>query len=107
MHVLHILPTEQGLDRPCCDGPWTIFFVLSNIVFPSFFLFVCPFELSLMLSRKRQLHTACYKRGVFLHFKNAVDATIVVIIRGLKNLLQENNRFLLNQCLAIMRSSKS
>ena len=44
-----------------------------NILFPSFFLFLFPFELSLVLSRNSQLHTACYKRAVFLYFKYAVD----------------------------------
>ena len=38
---------------------------LFNIVFPSFFWFLFPFELSLVLSRNSQLHTACYKRDVF------------------------------------------
>ena len=43
------------------------------MAFSSSFLFSFPFEFSLVLSRNSQLHAACYKRGVFLHSRYAVD----------------------------------
>ena len=65
MHILYILPTKQRLDRPCFDGP---FFPLIKHCIS--FRFVV---LSLVLSRNSQLHTACYKRRVFLYLKYLVD----------------------------------
>ena len=75
MHILHIWPMKQRLDRPCFDGPFNFLFLLIKhcISFP----FVV---LSLVLSRNSQLHTTCYKWGVFLYFKYAVGEWFKKII---------------------------